>query len=327
MADLCTTYIGLTLRNPIIVSSCGLTGTAKGIRQCVEAGAGAVVVKSLFEEQIDLEVSSQQEHSDLSAHPEASEYIQQMGKHLGPSEYLKLIETAKRENQVPIIASVNCVSSEWWVDWARQLEKAGADALELNIAIMPRNPGQSCDEIEKRYVRIVEGVSKRIQIPIAVKIGPYATSLPALAHALTRAGAAALVLFNRFYQLDVDIDRLTPTAGYQFSTPNEIYQPLRWISVLSTTLDCQLSGSTGVHSGKEAVKLLLAGAHTVQLCSTLYCNGLERLAEVRDELNSWMETHGFVSLADFRGHLAQLARKDPETFERLQYIKALTGVG
>ena len=326
MADLSTTYMGLSLANPVIVSSCGLTGTVKGIRQCVEAGAGAVVVKSLFEEQIDADVDTQREHSELSSHPEAEEYIRQMGKHLGPSDYLALIETVKRENQVPIIASVNCVSSEWWAEWARQLQLAGADALELNVAIMPRDPDVSSESIEKRYVGIVDAVRRNVSIPIAVKIGPYVTSLPSLARALAGAGAQALVLFNRFYQLDIDIDKLVPAPGYQFSTATEIYQPLRWISVLSCQVDCELAGSTGVHSGREAVKLLLAGAQVVQLCSTLYCNGLERLREILDELTGWMDGHEFGAIDEFRGRLAELTEQRPEAFERLQYIKALTGV-
>ncbi len=326
MADLNTQVLGLPLRNPVIVSSSGLTGSARGIRQCVEAGAAAVVIKSLFEEQIDLEVNGHEDKSELSSHPEAAEYIQQMGKHLGPSNYLSLIETAKRENGVPIIASVNCITSEWWANYAKQIEKAGADALELNIAIMPHEPGERSTDIEARYVEIVRQVRAEVKIPLAVKIGPYITALPSLVEKLCRAGAQALVLFNRFYQLDIDIDNLTAAPGYQFSTPNEIYLPLRWITLLTGRTDCELIGSTGVHSGREAVKLLLAGAQAVQVCTTLYANGLDRIASICNEIAGWMDVHGFQRLEDFRGLVGKAAQKDRTAFERLQYIKALTGV-
>lgn len=326
MADLNTHFLGLPLRNPVIVSSSGLTGSARGIRQCVEAGAAAVVIKSLFEEQIDVEVNGHGEKSELSSHPEATEYIQQMGKHLGPSNYLSLIETAKQENSVPIVASVNCVTSEWWANYARQIEKAGADAIELNIAIMPRELNEQSGVIEQRYVDIVREVRAQVKIPLAVKIGPYITALPALAGKLCQAGAQALVLFNRFYQLDIDIDNLSAAPGYQFSTPNEIYQPLRWIALLESQVDCELVGSTGVHSGREAIKLLLAGAQAVQVCTTLYANGLDRIAAICNEIAGWMDVHGFNRVDDFRGLVAKAARKDRPAFERLQYIKALTGV-
>ncbi|TVQ98111.1 MAG: dihydroorotate dehydrogenase-like protein [Spirochaetaceae bacterium] len=326
MVDMQTRYLGLDLQNPIVVSSCGLTGTAKGIHQCVEAGAGAVVVKSLFEEQIDAEIDEGRETGELSVHPEASEYLEQMGKQLGPSDYLSLIAQAKAENSVPIIASVNCITGEWWVNYARQLEKAGADAIELNVSLMPRSRGDSSETIEKRYLAVVESVRKRVSIPVSVKIGPYFTSLPALAHALCNAGTHGLVLFNRFYQLDIDIDARVVTPGYQFSTVHEIYQPLRWISILRDQVSCDLAGSTGVHTGKEAVKLLLAGATAVQICSTIYTNGLQQIGTILGELESWMEHHGYQSLDQFRGSITQASSGNPAAFERLQYIKALTGI-
>ena len=326
MVDLHTRYLGLTLRNPLVVSSCGLTGTAKGIRRCVEAGAGAVVLKSLFEEQIDVEVDASRETGELSSHPEASEYLAQMGKQLGPADYLSLINQAKAENDVPIIASVNRVKGEWWINYARQLEKAGADAVELNVAVMPRDRADSAAAVERHYISVVDSVRTQLSIPVSVKIGPFFTSLPSLAHALCSAGTHGLVLFNRFYQLDIDIDARIVTPGYQFSTVHEIYQPLRWISILKNQVSCDLAGSTGVHTGKEAIKLLLAGATAVQLCSTLYANGLEQIGVILGEIREWMEHHGYESVEQFRGTVSQATSKDPAAFERLQYIKALTEI-
>ncbi len=326
MATLSTSYLGLSLSNPLIASSSGLTGTVKGVKRCAEAGAGAVVLKSLFEEQIDSEVATENQSVDLSVHPEAEEYIRQMGRHLGPQDYLELIEQSKAQTDIPIIASVNCVSSKWWCNYARQIEEAGADAIELNISIMPRDEKEDAAHIEKRVVRIVDKVRQCLSIPIAAKIGPYFTALPALSSSLRKAGAAALVLFNRFYQLDIDVTTMDLKAGYQFSQSTEIYQTIRWVSILHDKVGCQLSASTGVHSATDALKLILAGAHSVQLCSALYKHGVDILRQIERDIDGWMSDHGFESIDDVRGKLSQAESKSPETYERLQYIKALTGM-
>ena len=326
MATLTTNYIGLSLASPIIASSSGLTGTVKGVQRCADAGAGAVVLKSLFEEQIESEVATEEESTDLSVHPEAEEYLRQMGRHLGPTSYLTLIEECKKTTTTPIIASVNCVSNKWWGNYAKQIQQVGADALELNISIMPRSADDDAASVEKRVVRIVDKVRQSVTIPLSVKIGPYFTALPSLTTNLRKAGATALVLFNRFYQLDIDIASMELKPGYRFSTPTEIYQTVRWISILYDKVGCQLSASTGVHTAADAIKLLLAGAQSVQICSALYRHGVDTIRQINRELESWMGDHSFNSVDDFRGALAQSESAEPETYERLQYIKALTGL-
>jgi dihydroorotate dehydrogenase (fumarate) len=325
MADLSVTYLGLKLKNPVVVSSSNLTGSVDGVKKVAEAGAGAVVLKSLFEEQIEHDTGQDPVQADYGAHPEAAEYIEQMGKYLGPRDYLDLIKQAKQETEIPIIASVNCRSPRWWTTFGEQIESAGADAIELNISMMPRT-AQPSVEIEEEYSGIVRQVRSETTLPLAVKIGPYFTSMTALADSLVSAGASALVLFNRFYQLDIDVDDIALAPGYQFSAPEEIYTPLRWVSILAGQIECDLAGSTGVHTGKDVAKMLLAGADAVQICSTIYKHGPKRIGQITDELSAWMQSHSFDDIDAFRGRLSRAASEDPEAYERLQYIKALTGI-
>jgi dihydroorotate dehydrogenase (fumarate) len=326
MADLTTSYLGLTLENPVVVSSSGITRNLEGVLRCAEAGAGAIVLKSLFEEQIESEAEAEEESTEVSMHPEAQDYIRQMGKHLGPDAYLSLVEEAKKKTDVPIIASLNSRTTKWWGNYAKQLEQAGADALELNMSIMPRRFDETADQVERRYTSIVDKVRRQTSVPLAAKIGPYFTSLPHFATELRKAGVQALVLFNRFYQLDINVQTMKLAPGYMFSTPYEVYGPLRWISVLHPEVGCDLSASTGVHTGAEAIKLLLAGAKTVQVCSTLYKNGIDRVATIRSDVERWMTEKGYGTVDEFRGILSQSQSEQPEAYERLQYIKALTGV-
>ncbi len=326
MADLSTSYLGLPLRNPLIVSSCSLTKHADGVARCADAGAGAVVLKSLFEEQIAVETASVSDHLWMGDHPEAFAYVQGMGMELGPRDYLTVIEQAKARVDIPVIASLNCITPRWWLGYARQLAEAGADALELNVSALPTSPGRTGAEVEQLYEDVVHGVSEATGLPLAVKLGPYFSSLPNLALRLSDAGADALVLFNRFYQLDIDARRMELRPGYRFSTRSELSLPLRWIALLSGRIRAQLSATTGVHDGEDAAKLLLAGADTVQVCSALYLHGLERLRYILDGLDSYMESQGVPDVAALRGRLAQSASERGETYERLQYIGALVGI-
>ena len=326
MPDTSVQYLGYTLRTPIVISSSGLTNAMSGISRAAEAGAGAVVLKSLFEEQIESTIETDGQEMELSMHPEAEQYISQMGMHLGPQRYLELIGEAKAAVDIPIIASMNCVTSKWWGNYGKQIEAAGADAVELNIAVMPRDESEPAEAVEKRYLRIVDRIRQQIDLPLAVKIGPYFTSLPKFASELRKAGASALVLFNRFYQMDIDIEAESLAPGYQFSTPEEIYTSLRWVSILSGDVGCDLSASTGIHSADGVIKQLLAGATTVQMCSALYRSGFEIITQIHDELTAWMERKGYKSISDFQGKLSQSASDNPESYERLQYIKALTGI-
>jgi dihydroorotate dehydrogenase (fumarate) len=326
MADLSTTCMGLSLKNPIVVASCGLTRTVEGVRRCADAGAGAVVLKSLFEEQIDAEIAGMERAMGAPWHAEAVEYMERMGKQLGPRDYLDMLEHAKRKVTVPVIASLNCTRPRQWVDYATRLVGAGADALELNIALMPSEVRHTGSAIEDTYLEIVEAVKARVAIPIAVKLGPYFTSLARFADTLAAHGVSALVLFNRFYRFDIDPDHLRLTSGQRLSTPDELSLPLRWIALLSGKIRCDLIASTGIHGGAGVVKQLLAGASAVQVCSTLYRNGLEQIGAMVGEIETWMKNHGFDSIGQFRGKLAQMRSEDPESYERLQYVKALVGI-
>jgi dihydroorotate dehydrogenase (fumarate) len=326
MADLSTTYMGLALRNPLVVASCSLTKTVDGVRRCADAGAGAVVLKSLFEEQILADLHGNEVDATPLWHPEALDYVQRMGLELGPRSYLHLIGEAKRAVEIPVIASLHCVSPGLWTNYVRQIADAGADAIELNISAMPSDPKRDGAAVEKLYTDTVESVTHLASIPVAVKIGPYFSSIARMASELWKRGAKALVLFNRFYQFDIDIERMELAPGYRLSSPQEMGLPLRWISLLSGRIACDFSASTGAHDATGAAKLILAGATTVQLCSTLYKNGIDRIGEIRDELEALMEKHGFASMNEMRGKLSQAESEVPELYERLQYIKALVGM-
>jgi dihydroorotate dehydrogenase (fumarate) len=324
--DLSTKYMGLDLNNPLMVASCSLVSTIEGVRRCADAGVGAIVLKSLFEEQIQAETEDLEQYLWMSKHPEAFEYIGKMGMALGPREYLKLIEDAKGKVSVPIIASLNCISPKWWTGYAKQIAAAGADGLELNISVMPSDPGRTSEEVEGLYVEILDGVKAEIDIPIAVKIGSHFSSIARIADELCKRGASALVLFNRFYQLDIDIEKLKLAPGYRFSSPDEISVPLRWIALLSGRVKCDLAASTGVHDGAGVIKQLLAGAAVVQVCSTLYINGLEQIRLMLGQLEEWLKRHDFESTDQMRGKMSQMESDRPELYERLQYIKALVGI-
>ncbi|NOY08676.1 MAG: dihydroorotate dehydrogenase-like protein [Spirochaetes bacterium] len=326
MPDLSVKYMGLDLKNPVIVSSSSLTQTTDGVKRCADGGASAVVLKSLFEEQISSETYKLEGAAQLYSHPEAVDYVRRMGMLLGPKEYLKLIENAKKYVDIPVIASLNCVSPKWWSDYAKEIEAAGADALELNIAVMPGTISGTSEKVEKLYINIVNGIRGAIGLPVAVKIGPYFTFLTGIAEGLSKAGADALVLFNRFYQLDIDVNSLSLKAGYRFSTPAEINVPLRWAAILYSRVGCDMSASTGVHDGDGAVKMLLAGVNAVQVCSTLFLNGIEQISRILERIEEWMKEQKFDGIDDFRGKLSQAENDRPEYYERLQYIKALTGI-
>ena len=326
MSTLTTTYMGLQLQNPLLVASCSLSKNLEGAKRIAAAGAGAIVFKSLFEEQLQIETKELEQHIGTSWHTEAFDYVKNMGMQLGPKEYIALIEKAKAEVGIPLIASLNCVSPRWWSEYAKKLENAGADALELNISFLPSDPQRESSEIENLYLEAVDTVRETVKIPIAVKLGPYFTSLAQLSRRLCQKGVSALVLFNRFYQIDIDIESLRFTTGASFSAPEEMSLPLRWIALLSDRIDCDFAATTGVHDAKGVIKMLLAGATTVQLCSTLYVNGLERIAEILNDLQSWMTEHEFFSIDQFRGKLSREHGEKAELLDRLQYIKALVGV-
>ncbi len=350
MIDLSTTYMGLALPNPLVVASSSLTGNLAGVKLAAESGAGAIVLKSLFEEQITAETIALGKHAEHAGHTEAAEYLQGYGMTLGPQAYLRLIKEAVKAVDVPIIASINCFSRSNWSDYATKIAAAGAAAIELNIGLLPTRSAQQGRAIEERCYQILREVKQQVDIPVALKLGPYFSSFAEVADHLGRdrveappftvgwcgpgenSGkivwhkADALVLFNRFYQLDIDIDNLELVAGNPLSSPSEINTALRWIALLHKRIDSDLAATTGIHDARDAIKQLLAGATVVQLCSTLMINGFSQIGLMLKEIEDWMQTHDFTSIAEFRGRLSQAQSEHPENYERLQYIKLFVGL-
>ncbi len=324
--NITTTYMGLKLKNPIIVASSGLSKSVDGISKLADAGAGAIVIKSLFEEQVLAETQEIEKHIGLDSHTEALDYIRNYGSQNSALEYLNLIKEAKKAVSIPIIASLNCISSKGWIDYAKKLENNGADGLELNIAFITNDPKSDSKEIESKYYDIVEQITQQVSIPISIKLGPYFSSLAHFTQGLKQRGVQGIVLFNRFYRMDFDINKIDLVSGSRFSSPREISLPLHWISLLSSKIECDFSASTGIHDGEGAIKLLLAGAKTVQLCSTLYKNKFTRIGEILKDIEEWMNKQNFESLDSFRGKLSRGKSDQSEKFDRLQYIKAIVGI-
>ncbi|MFA7565783.1 MAG: dihydroorotate dehydrogenase-like protein [Alkalispirochaeta sp.] len=322
MVDTRVQYMGIELKNPFVVSSSSLTDSAAKVKKCEDHGAGAVVLKSLFEEEIQAEIDSSMEGAE---HTEAIDYIREIQTGAGLKRYTTLIRDAKKAVSIPVIASVNAVTHNWWEKHVPSLAEAGADAIELNISLMPYDYKDSEAAVRDFYVKTVETVCKSIDIPVTVKIGYHFTAIPAVVDALIWAGAKGVVLFNRFYQLDIDINNLQLKSGSPMSTPGDLALPLRWITMLYGKTEAELAASSGIHKGTDAVKALLAGAQVAYVCSTLYKNGYEHLKTMQTELEEWMAKQNFESIPSFRGRLSQKRSDKPETFERLQYIQALVG--
>ncbi len=319
MINTSTNYLGIQLRNPVIVSSSGLSSSISTIEKLAQAGAGAIVLKSIFEEQIRMESGSMLKNSD---YPEAEDYILNYSKLNAIDQYLKLIEDAKVRVDVPIIGSINCVSASDWTSFAQSMQDAGADAIELNVFFVPNNIQENRDEYENLYLKILTSVKKEISIPVAIKIGQNFSQLPAFVNSLYSRGANGVVLFNRFYAPDININNLSLTTSEVFSSPADIRDSLRWIGIISALIpNLDLCASTGVHDGAGVVKQILSGAKAVQVCSTLYKNGIEHLGKMIDELNEWMKLNNFSTISEFRGRLNYKNIPDPMIFERVQFMK------
>jgi len=318
--NLNTKYLGLDLRNPIVVGSSTLTGTVEGVKHCADAGAGAVVLKSLFEEQILADVKKEESYSEYDCCPEAVQYMADHFRGNEINHYVSLIKDLKQAVDIPVIASINCMDMGEWVSIAKEFQNAGADALELNIAISPFDKMLEAKTVEDEMIDIFKSVKNSISIPVAVKIGDHFTSIANVVMKLVAAGADGIVLFNRFYNPDIDINALKVVAGGALSVPEENSGTLRWISLIHAQgLRTDLCASTGVHTGEDVVKMLLAGAEAVQMCSSLYHNGLERVREVLDFTENWMKEHSYESLQEFRGKVSSL--ENAKTLERLQYLR------
>ncbi|MFO7655880.1 MAG: dihydroorotate dehydrogenase-like protein [Bacteroidales bacterium] len=319
MVNLNTRYLGLDLKNPVIVSSSGLTNSVDKVVKLEECGAGAVVLKSLFEEQISFEAGNLIEKSD---YPEAQDYIQGYLKNNSVEEYLKLIEESKKKVKIPVIASINCVSGSEWVDYSKNIASAGADALELNIFVVPVDEKKSSEKYEALYYDIIEKVKSKTQLPVAVKIGLHHTNLLNLVSNIYYRGASGVVLFNRFYAPDIDINTMKFTAAEVFSSPSDIRNSLRWVGIIAgKDMKVDISASTGIHDGAAVIKQILAGARTVQMCSALYKQGTEYLTQVIEFVKTWMESKNYKNLDEIRGMLSYRRISDPAIYERAQFMK------
>ncbi len=319
MIDLTTKYAGLTLKSPLIVSSSGLTNSVDRIKKIEAAGAGAVVIKSLFEEQILYETSQLSADSD---YPEAQDYIRTYARENSLDNYLSLISSSKEFVDIPVIASINCVSGTEWIDFAKKIEDAGADALELNIYFLPIDKDKDPREYEKAYLNLVAEVKKKTSLPIIVKLGNGFSNITWVVNQLYMRGVAAVVLFNRFYAPDIDTDKFTFGSAEVLSSPAELRNSLRWIGIVSSQVDeIDLAASTGVHSGMAAVKQILAGADAVQVCSVLYRNGIDYIRDMVTEMKKWMEKNNYETLAAFRDKMNYSSLADPSVYERAQFIK------
>ncbi len=324
--DLSTTYMGLKLKNPLVPSAGPLTADLGRIRQLEDAGAAAVVLHSLFEEQIRHDASeldyltSQGTESfaeSLTYFPEVQEY------RLGPEEYLEHIAAAKKTVGIPVIASLNGVTVGGWIDYAKKMAQAGADALELNVYLVATDPTLTGVKVEQLYVDILKAVKKTVKIPVAMKLSPFFSATAAMARRLDQSGADALVLFNRFYQPDIDLEALEVVPNLVLSTPHEMRLPLRWIAVLYGQVKASLAATTGVATGLDALKMLMAGADVTQLCSVLLRKGPGELKVILDDLRSWMAEHEYASVAQMKGSMSQKSCRDPAAFERANYMKTL----
>jgi dihydroorotate dehydrogenase (fumarate) len=313
--------MGLELKNPIIVSSSKLTSELKNIVKCAERGAGAIVLKSLFEEQLlaDPEKLMDQDEKYFWF-PEAVDFINEHAKAGGLEDYLSLIKAAKDETSVPIIGSINCNSGHEWPRFAARLEEAGVDGLELNICIMPLSEQLNSLEIENKYFEIVREVKKFVSVPLAVKLSPMFTNPYFLVQGLEEAGADAVVLFNRCFQPDIDIENERVIRGSIYSAPEEMTEPLRWVSLLADRVSIDLAGNTGIHTTEDVIKHLLVGANAVQICTTLYQNGVKYLETMVKDLEKWLEDHNYQSVSQFQGKLGK-REGNLAAFERVQYMK------
>jgi dihydroorotate dehydrogenase (fumarate) len=324
--NLKTRYLGLDLRNPLIASAGPLTHEVEQMQRLEDAGIGAVVMPSLFEEQLRLEAETLDHYLEHGGESfaEALSYFPDLNNYnAGTDEYLETVYRAKRALRVPLIASLNGFSAGGWIDFARELERAGADALELNIYFLPTNPDVSGSEIEQVYVDIVHQVKQQVTIPVAVKLAPYFSSIANMAKRLTEAGANGLVLFNRFYQPDIDLENLEVVPNLKLSSAIDARLPMRWIAILYGHLQASLASTSGVHTPEDALKMIMVGADAVMMCSALLMHGPNYVSEMLRGMLQWMEEHQYASIAMMKGSMSHRNCPEPAAFERANYIRVL----
>ena len=326
MVDLSTTYLGLKLKNPLVASASPLSEKVETVKELEAAGISAIVMYSLFEEQI-IHESLELDHflfygTELSA--EIDSFYPKSGKYtLKADAYVEQLKKIKQAVNIPVIGSLNGVSSGGWIKYAKKIEEAGADALELNLYFLPTNPTQTATQIEENYITLVHDVRKSIKIPLAVKLSPFFTSIPNIAKRLAEAGANGLVLFNRFYQPDFDLETLEVVPNLVLSTSNELRLPLRWIAILYGQIKADLALTTGIHTAEDVVKTTMAGASVAMMASELLAEGINRIPIILADLEKWMTVHEYESIQQMKGSLSQKSVTEPAAFERANYMKVL----
>ncbi len=326
MVDLSTTYLGLKLKNPLIASASPLSEKVETVKELEAAGIGAIVMYSLFEEQI-IHESLELDHflfygSEIS--PEITSFYPQSGKYtLKADSYIEKLKKIKQSVNIPVIGSLNGVSSGGWIKYAKIIEDSGADALELNLYFLPTNPSQTSTQIEENYINLVHDVRISIKIPLAVKLSPFFTAIPNMAKRLIEAGANGLVLFNRFYQPDLDLETMEVVPNLILSNSNELRLPLRWIAILYGQINADLALTTGIHSAEDVVKATMAGASAAMMTSELLAHGVNRVPVILGELADWMSKHEYDSIHQMKGSLSQKSVSEPAAFERANYMKVL----
>jgi dihydroorotate dehydrogenase (fumarate) len=326
MTDLQTKYLGLTLKNPIVASSSPLAETLDGMRRLEEAGASAIVMPSLFEEQIAHEGRSLDHFLSCGSesYGEAVSYFpEQADFHIGPEKYLELVQKARASLEIPIIASLNGISAGGWTDWARLLEEAGAQALELNEYYIPTDPNKSGAAVEEQYLEVLQKVKGSVRIPVAVKLNPFFSSTANMCRKLVEAGADGLVLFNRFYQPDIDLESLEVVPKLVLSSSDELRLPLRWVAILYSRLKTDFAITSGVHNHADVLKAMMSGANVVMLASELLRFGVRRIGEILADTSAWMEEHEYQSIKQMQGSMSQQNVAVPAAFERANYMRAL----
>ena len=323
--DITTSYLGLDLKSPLVASSSPLTGDLDGLRRLEDAGAAAVVLPSLFEEQITSEAFEVDHLLNTGAESfgEALSYFPDADFRVGADHYLELVSSAKQALSIPVIGSLNGATAGGWLEHAHLIQEAGADAIELNVYVVAADPELTSEALERGHCELVSAVRRTVDIPVAVKLGPYYTAFAHTARELVACGADGLVLFNRFYQPDVDIEGLEVTANLTLSAPGEFRLPLRWIAILDPLVNASLAASTGIYTASDVIKLLLAGADATMLCAALLRDGAPVVGEILQEVQAWMHEHEYTSVKQLQGSMNQSSCPDPAAFERANYIQAL----
>ncbi|MEZ5104739.1 MAG: dihydroorotate dehydrogenase-like protein [Draconibacterium sp.] len=323
MANFETSYLGLKLKNPLVAASSGLTSSVEKIKELEEAGIGAVVLKSIFEEQINNEVTGMiAKDLQHNSYPEAEDYIKNYLRDNTVRKHVELLEEVKKTVKIPVIASVNCVSASEWTSFAKEFQDAGADALELNIFYIPTDRNEKPGMIEQLYLDVLKKVKLEVSIPVSVKFGVHHSNIVGMAEKLKGAGASGIVMFNRFYEPDINLDTLELSSSEVFSSPSDIRRTLRWVGMISSAVtNLDIAASTGIHDGKAVIKQLLAGATVAQLCSTLYINGPGVVSEMMSDIYEFMKKWNFKKIEDFRGRLSYKNIPDPLLYERSQFMK------